>query len=87
MHNNNKFYEFDADIRKTVIKNLRKIRKEKGYTQEDVALMSEISYGFYKGIETGKKGFSVETIYKLSIVLEVNLDFLFGKTNKKEISA
>ena len=82
-----KFYEFDKDIKKTIIKNIRKVRKEKGYTQEDVALMSEISYGFYKGIETGKKGFSVETIYKISVVLEVSLDFLFGKSNQKEIIA
>lgn len=87
MHNSDKFFEFDTDIKKTIIKNLRKIRKEKGYTQEEVALMSEISYGFYKGIETGKKGFSVETIYKISIVLETNLDFLFGKSKQKEISA
>ena len=86
MHNN-KFYEFDTDIKKTVVKNLRKIRKEKGYTQEDVALMSEISYGFYKGIESGRKGFSIETIYKISVVLEVNLDFLFGRSEQKEISA
>ena len=86
MHND-KFYDFDTDVRKTIIKNLRKVRKERGYTQEDVALMSEISYGFYKGIETGKKGFSVETIYKISVVLEVNLDFLFGKSKQKEISA
>lgn len=82
-----KFYEFDQDIKKTIVKNIRKVRKEKGYTQEDVALMSEISYGFYKGIETGKKGFSVDTIYKISVVLEVNLDFLFGKSNQKEIIA
>lgn len=86
MHNN-KFYEFDTDIKKTVIKRLRKVRKEKGYTQEEVALMSEISYGFYKGIENGKKGFSVETIYKLAIVLETDLNFLFGINKIKEKDA
>ncbi len=74
-----KYFEFDNNINQTVIKNIRKYRKAKGYTQEQLALMAEISYDFMRKIETGKSGFSVQTLYKLSVVLETGVDLLMGR--------
>lgn len=73
------FYNFDKDITQTIIKNIRKYRKKKGYTQEQLALMSEISYDFMKKIETGKSGFSIQTLYKISVVLDTGIDKLIAK--------
>ena len=65
-----KFYDFNP--------NIRKYRKERGLTQEQLALYTELSYDFIRRIETsgGKSGFSVETLYKIATVLEVSMDEL-----------
>ena len=73
-----KFYEFNPDIKKVIAANIRKYRKQRGLTQEQLALYSELSYDFLRRIETskGKSGFSVNTLYKIATVLEVKLDDL-----------
>ena len=73
-----KFYDFNPNIKKIISSNIRKYRKEKGLTQEQLALYTDLSYDFIRRIETsgGKSGFSVETLYKIATVLEVSLDEL-----------
>jgi len=73
-----KFYDFNPDIKKIISSNIRKYRKLRGLTQEQLALYTELSYDFIRRIETsgGKSGFSVETLYKIATVLEVSMDEL-----------
>lgn len=73
-----KFYEFNPNIKGIIASNIRKYRKIKGLTQEQLALYSELSYDFIRRIETGggKFGFSVYTLYKIATVLEVSIDEL-----------
>ena len=71
-----KFFDFNSNIKEVIVKNIRKYRKQKGYTQEQVALMCEISYDFMRRIETRKCGFSIQTLYKIAIVLECGVDAL-----------
>ena len=71
-----KFFEFNPNIKTVIVKNIRKYRKQMGYTQEQVALMCDISYDFMRRIETGKGGFSIQTLYKIAIVLECGVDAL-----------
>ncbi len=73
-----KFYDFNPDIKRIISTNIRKFRKERGLTQEQLALYTELSYDFIRRIETsgGKSGFSVETLYKIATVLEVSMDEL-----------
>lgn len=73
-----KFYDFNPDIKRIISSNIRKFRKERGLTQEQLALYTELSYDFIRRIETsgGKSGFSVETLYKIATVLEVSMDEL-----------
>ena len=82
--NKEKFFNFDPDIKKTIAYNIRKYRKIKGYTQEQLALYAELSYDFVRRIETmkGKSGFSVETIYRIATVLEIPIDYLTKKENE-----
>ena len=81
---NDKFFEFNPNIKKVIASNIRKYRKLRGYTQEQLALMSEISYDFIRRIETsgGKSGFSVVTLYKIATVLEISLDDLVRDEEK-----
>ena len=73
-----KFYDFNPKIKGIISANIRKYRKERGLTQEQLALYTELSYDFIRRIETsgGKSGFSVETLYKIATVLEVSMDEL-----------
>ncbi len=78
MKKDEKFYNFNPNLKGTIAKNIRKYRKQRGLTQEELALYAELSYDFVRRIETsfGKSGFSVFTLYKIATVLEVSLDDL-----------
>jgi len=72
-------YHFKKDIKKIVARNIRKYRKEKHLTQEQLALYTDRSFEFIRRIESeeGKRGFSVETLWRIATVLEVPLDKFF----------
>ena len=74
-----KFYDFNPDIKKIISSNIRKYRKEKGLTQEQLALYTDRSFEFIRRIESeqGKRGFSVDTLWRIATVLEVPLDKFF----------
>ena len=76
-----KKYEFDNDIYNTIRMNVKKYRREKGMTASQVAEAVGLSHEYIRQIESGKKtqGFSVETIYKISVVLGVGIDRLIKK--------
>ena len=53
-------------------RNLIKIRKEKGLTQEKLAYESGMSKGYLSEIEAGKKSPTVRILEKLAETLEVS---------------
>lgn len=62
------------------LKNLVKIRKEKGWSQEKLAVESGISYNTIIKIERGGiKNPKIETVIKLAGALGVTLDQLVKK--------
>ena len=60
---------------------LKEIRLEKGLKQADIAKSLNISGNTVHAWETDKQEPSMTTILKLSEILEVSLDYLFGKTD------
>ena len=74
-----KEFNFNKDIKKIIANNIRKYRKEKGYTQEQLALYTDRSFEFIRRIESeaGRRGFSVETLWRIATVLEISMDKLF----------
>lgn len=76
-----KEFDFNKNIKKIVALNMRKFRKEKGYTQEELALYTDRSFEFIRRIESeeGRRGFSVETLWRISIVLEKPIDDFFNE--------
>ena len=74
-----KEYNFDKDIKKIISKNIRKYRKMRGLTQEQLALYADRSFEFIRRIESekGRKGLSIETLWRVATVLEVSIDDLF----------
>ncbi len=66
------------------LKNLAKIRKEKGFTQEGLARKADISYHTLLKIEGGGiRNPRIETVVKLADALGVSLDKLVERSKKK----
>jgi transcriptional regulator with XRE-family HTH domain len=62
------------------LKNLAKLRKERGLTQEGLARKASISYHTLIKLETGGiKNPKIDTVFKLADALDVAIDMLVGK--------
>lgn len=72
------FY-FKDDIKRNISENIRKYRKLKGITQEQLAVDVGISYDFMRRLEfkKGLVGCSLNTLYKISVVLDTRIDKFF----------
>lgn len=55
---------------------IRIIREKSGYTREYVAMVADVSQKFLYEIEKGKKGFSADTLYRISKCLNVSNEYL-----------
>ena len=74
--------EFDDDIYNTIRQNIKRYRKEKGLTSAELAEMAGLSHDFIRQLQSNSKrtyNFSVETFYKISVVLGVSMDKLIEK--------
>jgi len=74
-------FHFDYDIYSTIRKNIRKYRKQRKMTTEKLAELVDLSHDFIRQIESEKiaNSFSVDTLYRISVVLDVSVDVLMGK--------
>ena len=79
-------FEFNPEIIRTVAINIRKYRKLKGLTQEQVAIDIEVSPEFYRKFEStqGSEGISLRNVYRISVVLETRIDKFFEKVDESE---
>jgi len=54
------------DMRKLVGRNFARLRREKGLTQEEVAVRSGLSQQYLSGLEQGRRNPTVITVYELA---------------------
>ena len=73
--------KFDKNIYNTIRKNIRKYRREKGITSQQLAEMVDLSHDFIRQIQSDKAAynFSVDTFYKISVAIGVTMDMLIQK--------
>ena len=62
---------------------LRRLRLDRGYTQEVLADHANIAVRFLKDLEAGRKQASVTTLFKLSHALDIKPDQLLQAAFKK----
>ncbi|MBO5483992.1 MAG: helix-turn-helix transcriptional regulator [Lachnospiraceae bacterium] len=63
---------------------IMQLRTDRRYTREQLAYLADISEKFLYEIEMDKKGFSADTLMKLSHALEVSMDYIMlGKGSRK----
>ena len=67
------------EIRNKICRNIKKYRLEAGITQEQLALDIGKSYDFTRRLEfkKGEIGCSIDTLYKISVVLNTRIDKFF----------
>lgn len=80
-----KKFDFDSDIYTTIRHNIRHYRKEKGITSAWLAEATELSHDYLRQLQSDRvgAGMSVETLYKISVVLGVSIDKLIEKSKEE----
>ena len=63
---------------------IRQLRKEKGYTQVKIQMLTGIDQSDYSKIESGKRYCTFEQCRKLAIALDTSMDYLAGLTDEKK---
>ena len=63
---------------------IRDLRKEKGFTQVKIQMMTGIDQSDYSKIESGKRYFTFEQCRKLAVALDTGMDYLAGLTDEKK---
>lgn len=59
-------------------KRIQRARKEAGLTQEELSLKIGLSLSHYQAFENGYRGTTLSNIYKIAVILDRSLDYLFG---------
>ncbi len=59
-------------MRKLVGRNVKRVRQEKGLTQEQLAERSGFSQQYISGLEQGRRNPTIVTLYELALALGVD---------------
>ena len=59
------------DIRTVLARNLKRIREERGYSQEDLAFRADLHRTYVSGVERGVRNPTIVIVQKLAEALEV----------------
>jgi transcriptional regulator with XRE-family HTH domain len=65
------------DIKKKFGKNLKRIRLDKGISQESLALSADLDRTYIPSIEKGERNVSITVVEKLANALNVKISELF----------
>jgi len=63
---------------------IKELRKEKGFTQVKIQMLTGIDQSDYSKIESGKRYLTFEQCRKLAIALDTSMDYLSGLTDEKK---
>ena len=67
-----------------IMSRIKELRKERGYTQIKIQILTGIDQSDYSKIESGKRHLTFEQCRKLAIALNTSMDYLAGLTDEKE---
>ena len=63
---------------------LKALRKEKGYTQVKMQMLTGIDQSDYSKIENGKRYFTLEQLNRIAVALDTSMDYLAGLTDERK---
>lgn len=67
----------------TKMSRLKQLRKERGYTQVKMQLLTGIDQSDYSKIESGKRYYTFEQCRRIALALNTSMDYLAGLTDEK----
>lgn len=56
---------------------IRKVRKERGHSQEDFAALVDLDRAYYGGVERGERNVSALNLIRIAVALQVEVGELF----------
>jgi len=62
---------------------LKELRKERGYTQVKMQMLTGIDQSDYSKIEQGKRYYTFEQCKRIAMALNTSMDYLAGLTDEK----
>lgn len=69
-----------------IITRVRDLREDADLTQQEIAEYLSIKQTTYSKYELGKINIPIEVLMKLADYYKVSLDYLVGRSNKKEVN-
>ncbi len=63
---------------------LKDLRKERGYTQIKMQILTGIDQSDYSKLESGKRYYTFEQCIRIAKALGTSMDYLAGLTDEKE---
>ena len=63
---------------------LKDLRKERGFTQIKMQMLTGIDQADYSKIESGKRYYTFEQCRRIALALNTSMDYLAGLTDEKE---
>ena len=64
-------------IQKLIGKRIREVRKEKGFSQEELAARADLDRTYMTSVECGRRNISIVNLHKIAKALDVTLEELF----------
>jgi len=62
---------------------LKDLRKERGYTQVKMQMLTGIDQSDYSKIESGRRYYTFEQCKRIALALDTSMDYLAGLTDDK----
>ncbi len=67
-----------------MVNRLKELRKERGYTQVKMQMLTGIDQSDYSKIEQGKRYYTFEQCRRIAMALNTSMDYLAGLTDEKK---
>lgn len=76
----------DIQVKYIFAEKIRGIRENSDMSQTEIANMLKISQRAYSHYEQGDREISLDSLVKIANYFNVSIDYLLGRTNKKEVN-
>ena len=63
---------------------LKELRRERGFTQIKMQMLTGIDQSDYSKLETGKRYYTFEQCRRIALALDTSMDYLAGLTDEKK---
>jgi transcriptional regulator with XRE-family HTH domain len=71
------------DVRKRVGSNVRRLRRAKGLSQEELAYRAEVHQTYLSGVEGAKRNPSIDVLTRIAGALDVDIEEFFRRTRTR----